>query len=140
MLGHLRAAIGAEVEQGAVAQAGQSAQLRVLRQVLRAADRVDHVMVERMAAVARLDLAQFGQVDVRAHARLHRQEVLRRDQVDVDVRMIIEELRHARPQPQGGEGGRAAQGHHVLGVGVAADALGGLGDVDERQLHRIEED
>ncbi|MNR00088.1 hypothetical protein D3C85_1158480 [compost metagenome] len=139
MLGDLGAAIGAEVEQHAVAQAIEAAQLRVLLQIVRRTDRVDDVMEQRRTAVALADLGHLGDEDVGTHARLHRQEVLGGDQVEIDSRVGAEEARQAVGQPERGKCRRAAQGQDPLAGVVAADAFGGLGDVDEGQLHRIVE-
>ncbi|MNT57233.1 hypothetical protein D3C72_1945910 [compost metagenome] len=91
VFGDLRAAVGAEIQQHGVAQALQGAYFRMFVEILRRADRVDHVVHQGVAAISLADPGHLGDEDVGAHTRFHGQEVLRGDQVEVDVRVRAEE-------------------------------------------------
>ncbi|MNI48526.1 hypothetical protein D3C73_1030940 [compost metagenome] len=107
------------------------AQLGMTLQVQRRAHRVDLVVHQRLAVVAVVALDQLADDQVRVHTVFHGQEVLRDHQVQVDLGVRFEKARQPGQQQQVGERLRAAQGYHMLGIGVAADALRRLGDVGE---------
>ncbi|MNE49409.1 hypothetical protein D3C80_1439250 [compost metagenome] len=140
MLRDLRAAKWAEVEQRGVAQAIQGADFRVALQIARAAHRVDHVAHERLAEIAFAALGQLADEDVGGNTVFQGQEVLRDHDVQVDLWIGCKERGQFRCQPEVGEGWRAGEGDTLLGVVGVANALGGLGNVGERQLHRVVED
>ncbi|MNI48762.1 hypothetical protein D3C73_1033420 [compost metagenome] len=139
MLGHLRAAIGAEVEQGAVAHTFERAHLRVQLEVLRRAHRVDHITNQRLAAQTLVGHVALGDEDIRPQPRLHVDKLLGGDQVEVDAWASREKIRQARRQPQVGKRRRAAQGDDRATDVLVADTLDRLGDVGEGKLHRVVE-
>ncbi|MNZ97495.1 hypothetical protein D3C78_1167360 [compost metagenome] len=141
VLGNLGPPVRAQVEQYAIPETFQASNLGMCLEVARGAHRIDPVMEQRPADVAIPHVRHLGDEDIRIDPGLHGKKVLGGYQIEVDVRVAIEEAGEPVRHPQCREGRRAADGQGAPGVAaiVLANACRGLGNVDEGQLGCVEE-